>query len=124
MGFIFLDRKRRAVAKASMETAAKRVVRRNLSPVIAPEGTRSPPDSLLPFKKGAFHLALQSSSPIVPMLIYKAGSHWPRTGYYCRRSGTLRVRFLAPIELEAENPDELQSDVDKIRGRFLEELGQ
>jgi 1-acyl-sn-glycerol-3-phosphate acyltransferase len=36
---------------------------------IAPEGTRSPTGELLPFKKGAFYLALEASLPILPVTI-------------------------------------------------------
>jgi len=36
---------------------------------IFPEGTRSKKSELLPFKKGAFHIAMQNKLPIVPVVI-------------------------------------------------------
>lgn len=36
---------------------------------IFPEGTRSKKEELLPFKKGAFHIAMMNKLPIVPVII-------------------------------------------------------
>lgn len=36
---------------------------------IFPEGTRSKRVNLLPFKKGAFHIAVQNKLPIVPVIV-------------------------------------------------------
>ena len=54
-----------APALASLESGT--------SLVIAPEGTRSPTPRLLPFKKGAFHLAMQAGVPMIPVVIRNAG---------------------------------------------------
>ena len=40
---------------------------RRVSVMIFAEGTRSPTDDLLPFKDGAFHLAIESRVPILPI---------------------------------------------------------
>lgn len=50
--------------------SANHLWRPQLSLFIFPEGTRSasPVPSLLPFKKGAFHLAVQAQLPIVPIV--------------------------------------------------------
>lgn len=36
---------------------------------IFPEGTRSKKGHILPFKKGAFHIAMTNKLPIVPVVI-------------------------------------------------------
>src|SRR5947209_8013593 len=64
-GYVEVDRDNPARAIASMKAAAARV-RQGLVVTVYPEGTRSADGSVLPFKKGAFHLALEAQVPIVP----------------------------------------------------------
>jgi lysophosphatidate acyltransferase len=68
---VFIDRANRATARAAFDDAAAHMRREKQSVFIFPEGTRSyaaKPD-LLPFKKGAFHLAIQAQVPIVPIVV-------------------------------------------------------
>ena len=68
---VFIDRENRATARAAFDSAAAHMRREKQSVFIFPEGTRSyaaTPD-LLPFKKGAFHLAIQAQVPIVPIVV-------------------------------------------------------
>jgi len=67
-GCIPIDRGNRSQAIRSLEAAAERI-RGGTSVVLYPEGTRSTDGRLQPFKKGAFHLALQAGVPIVPVAI-------------------------------------------------------
>ena len=48
---------------------AREVVRAGYSFGVFVEGTRAMPGELLPFKKGAFHLALQTGVPVIPVAI-------------------------------------------------------
>ena len=69
-GTVFIDRANRATAMAAFDGAAREMRRDRQSVFIFPEGTRSyfdEPD-LLPFKKGAFHLAIKAGVPVVPMV--------------------------------------------------------
>ena len=70
-GFIPVDREERSRSGAAVEAALHRL-RGGRSVVVFPEETRSPSGELLPFKKGAAHLALKSGLPILPLGI--AGS--------------------------------------------------
>src|SRR5690242_12457646 len=63
-----VDRSDREAAIASIERAAE-VMKRGLHMTIYPEGTRSRDGTLLPFKKGPFHLAVKSGFPVVPITI-------------------------------------------------------
>lgn len=71
MGFvnvIAIDRSNPERAKKSMEKA-RQVIEMGYSFGVFAEGTRALPGELLPFKKGAFHLALQTGADIVPVAI-------------------------------------------------------
>jgi 1-acyl-sn-glycerol-3-phosphate acyltransferase len=72
-GFIPIDRGDRTQAIKSLGRAAARI-RAGASVILFPEGTRSRTGKLAPFKKGAFHLALETQVPIVPIAISGSGS--------------------------------------------------
>jgi lysophosphatidate acyltransferase len=70
-GSIFIDRKNSKDAREAMKGAASEIQSKRQSVYMFPEGTRSyaKEPMLLPFKKGAFHLAVQAGVPIVPCVV-------------------------------------------------------
>lgn len=70
-GTVFIDRKNTKDARGAMAGAAREIQQRKQSVYMFPEGTRSyaKEPELLPFKKGAFHLAVQAGVPIVPVVV-------------------------------------------------------
>jgi len=69
-GSVFLDRANSKDARQAMSGAADEMRTKRQSVYMFPEGTRSyaKEPTLLPFKKGAFHLAVQAQVPIVPVV--------------------------------------------------------
>jgi 1-acyl-sn-glycerol-3-phosphate acyltransferase len=67
-GFISIDRSDRTHAIRSLDRA-RALLASGTHVWIAPEGTRSRSGTLLPFKKGAFYLALEASLPILPVTL-------------------------------------------------------
>jgi lysophosphatidate acyltransferase len=67
---VFINRTNRALSRATFDTAAQTMTTARQSVFIFPEGTRSYASDpmLLPFKKGAFHLAVQAQVPIIPVV--------------------------------------------------------
>ncbi len=94
-GYIPLDRSDGRKALKSMEDAAGRV-RGGKSVIIFPEGTRTRDGKLLPFKRGAFLLAVKASVPVVPVAI--EGSFGVNPGGALRLySGKILIHILAPL---------------------------
>jgi 1-acyl-sn-glycerol-3-phosphate acyltransferase len=69
---------------------------RRVSVMIFPEGTRSRTDELLPFKDGAFKIAIESGVPILPIAV--AGTRYCMAkGSFAFRRAHAKARVLAPI---------------------------
>jgi 1-acyl-sn-glycerol-3-phosphate acyltransferase len=90
-----VDRGDREAAIESVQ-AATAVLRKGLHMLIYPEGTRSSNGRLLPFKKGPFHLAMDSGVSIVPVTVLGTYESWPKTRF-ALRPGTATVVFHPPI---------------------------
>ncbi len=68
-GNILLNRKHHKSAMARMGVAKQFILERKLSVYMFPEGTRNHGAAkLLPFKRGAFHLAVGTQVPLVPVV--------------------------------------------------------
>jgi len=119
-GFILFDRSDRDAAIAACDDAAERI-KQGYSLCIAPEGTRSYSRKLEPFKKGAFHIALQTGAPIVPIVAKNATEFWPR-GQQFVRPGTLKVEILKPVSTRNWNRENLDEQLSKLQQRFARAL--
>ena len=91
-----VDRGDREAAIESVRFAIG-VLRKGLHMVVFPEGTRSSDGRLQPFKKGPFHLAMDSGVPVVPVTMLGTYECWPKTRF-ALRPGTATVVFHPPID--------------------------
>ena len=94
-----VDRGNREAAIESVN-AAIRVMQCGLHMLVFPEGTRTSDGRLLPFKKGPFHLAMDSGAPVVPITVLGTFESWPKTRF-ALRPGTATVVFHEPIDPRA-----------------------
>ncbi|MEM8906865.1 MAG: HAD-IB family hydrolase [Bacteroidota bacterium] len=121
-GVIFLDRKNREKAIEAMKPAVD-ALKSGTSIIIFPEGTRSYDYQLGPFKKGAFHLAMQAGVPLIPIIIKNAHDAMPR-GTNLFRPTAIEVIVAPPISTADWDLPQLNERIDKVRQLFLRELGQ
>lgn len=125
MGFVnvvAIDRSNKERAVQSLKVAVERL-RAGISFGVCPEGTRAKPGEMLPFKKGAFHMAAQAGVPIAPIALRNTdklmgkgtGEAWP---------GTIEMVFLPPVETSwVKSDQDLDSLVQQVQNAIMKELG-
>ena len=97
--YIALRRGKKTSMHRMMEKSEE-ALRKGNSMMIFPEGTRSPDGCLQPFKTGAFHLALNTRLPILPIVIDGTSRAIRKGGFLISRNHGIRVRILDPVRYE------------------------
>lgn len=95
-GNLIIDRDHARSALDSLAAAAETIRREKISVWFMPEGHRNTSGTLLPFKSGAFRLAIAAGVPILPVVAAPIAAVIDPPGRRLRR-GTLRVRVLDPV---------------------------
>ncbi len=123
-GNILINRQRRLKAIAGLSQAAEAILNRKVSIWIFPEGTRNRlQEGLLPFKKGAFYMAIEAGVPIVPIVSSSLKTILPRRG--CRLSGGIvRIKVLDPIPTQGLTPQDVDLLARQIREKMLAALSE
>ncbi len=88
-----------------------------------PEGTRSAPGTLLPFKKGGFIMAIQAQVPVVPVAMHGAYGAMKR-GSAIINPVTISVRIGQPIETTGLTMVDRDVIVEKVRASITTLLEQ
>ncbi|CAI6089690.1 hypothetical protein V2G26_006900 [Clonostachys chloroleuca] len=122
-GTIFIDRKNSKDARDAMQGAANEITSRRQSVYMFPEGTRSytKEPALLPFKKGAFHLAVQAGVPIVPVVVANY-SHVLYIKSFVFNAGRIPIKVLDPIPTKGLKPSDVDELTRTTRELMLKEL--
>lgn len=122
-GTVFIDRANAGSAIKAMEPLINAIKIDRKSIIIAPEGTRTLSPKLAPFKKGAFHMALQAGVPMVPIVIHNAGDVAPKNEFLMRPA-KVRVDVLPAVDTSKWSTQTMNQHVAEVRGMFLKALGQ
>jgi 1-acyl-sn-glycerol-3-phosphate acyltransferase len=125
MGFvnvIAIDRSNRERAVETLKIATDRL-RSGVSFMVCPEGTRAQPGEMLPFKKGAFHMAVEAGVPIVPIALKNSDvlmgkgtrEAWP---------GTIEMVMMPPVDTSwVKTDDDLDELVTRVQSMIMQEIG-
>lgn len=89
----------------------KASIREGRSIVIFPEGARVPVGESRPYARGFEALYKHCNAKVVPF-VTDAGLWWP-SGFTTKRSGTITLRFLPPIEA-GKNPNEFALELENL----------
>lgn len=117
-GTVFIDRKDGGTAKATVNTAGQAINTRGSRVLMFPEGTRHGGRQLLPFKKGAFHLAIDAQCPVQPVVVSRyhfLDSHNKRFD-----SGNAIVSILPPIPTEGMTRDDLPKLLNQVHSMMAD----
>lgn len=113
------------IDRASKESRAKSVeelkedLARGQSILIFPEGTMNKSDKpLTDFYDGAFRLAIETQTPIAPMVIINARNLFPRADPLAARPGVITCIFDTPIEVSGLLADDLESLKGKVYNKM------
>lgn len=126
MGFVnimAIDRTNRERAIETVRAATERI-RSGVSFGVFAEGTRARPGELLPFKKGAFHMAIDAGVPIVPVAM-KHTDVLMGKGTGLARPGTIEMVIFPPVSTEGlstDNDEDVAGLIRETRERIAEEL--
>lgn len=122
-GVYFINRQRARTAMTLMADLGDLMVKDNLKVWIYPEGTRNDNGDLLPFKKGAFYLAIQAQVPIIPV-VYSSFSSFYNVKKKLFTSGTIRVQVLDAVPTSGLTDADVTKLVDtcyqSMRSTFLQ----
>ena len=120
IGIIPVDRSNSAAAIESARSATRNL-KTGKSYVVYPEGTRSPDGRLLPFKKGAFLMAVDAGVPVVPITVSGSSRVMPK-GKVRVLPGTIRLTIHEPISTTGYSRANVSQLVDLVRTRVVSAL--
>ena len=114
LGLPRIDRKNAKANFEKINDSINQVIKLGNSIMIFPEGKRSNQKELLPFKKGASHIAKNFNLPIIPVVSHNAHNLMVK-GKVWLKSGEIKIEILDPIyNVNDFSVDELTSKLESL----------
>jgi 1-acyl-sn-glycerol-3-phosphate acyltransferase len=117
------DRRLGPSAHRAINEQVTAVVTEGLSLMIFPEGTRSESHEMLPFKKGAFRIAVDNDMPVVPVTIVGTLEAWKPHSKLIH-GGRVRLVIHDPIPTTDLDRNLLNDLRDRVRSTVAEALNR
>jgi 1-acyl-sn-glycerol-3-phosphate acyltransferase len=122
MGMIEVDRSNPEAAANSIDRAVAHL-QNGKSVILFPEGTRNRGEGLLPFKKGAFVLAIKAQVPIVPVVLIGAEKAIAPDTIFLYPA-TIRMIFHNPIDTTGKDLEQRNELLEQTRSVMKQTLLQ
>jgi 1-acyl-sn-glycerol-3-phosphate acyltransferase len=122
--YITVDRSDRD-SKAEMIEKSVESLKKGISIMIFPEGTRSATGEMGLFRTGAFRIAIRTDKPILPVIIDGTGGILPKKSLVFRSGHILKIRILDPVSPGAFGtgmPEELSLKFHLMMQNAIEEM--
>ncbi|NNM47766.1 1-acylglycerol-3-phosphate O-acyltransferase [Knoellia koreensis] len=103
--------------RATIAAGAAHALDQGLPLLVFPEGTTSRTGDLLPFKPGAFQIAIRHGVPIIPVLVTDSREVWPAKRLKVK-AATVRVVVTAPLATEGLAESRVVDLSAMVRGRL------
>lgn len=113
-GSVLVDRNDDRSRRSSYEYM-KKVLAQKIYMCIYPEGSRNRTKELLkPFYDGAFKLAVETKTEIIPSLLFNTGKAMPVNKFFYLLPAKLEMHFLEPVSSENITSSELKEKIFEI----------
>lgn len=116
-GDIPIRRGEQSSAKGAIATC-RRWLEKGMPVMFFPEGTRSQTDELLPFKDGAFRLAIDAQADVLPIAVSGTRKSLPKHSWRFQRAEA-RVMVGVPISTRGMGPADLEPLRERARREIL-----
>jgi 1-acyl-sn-glycerol-3-phosphate acyltransferase len=117
-GQVFIKRQDSEKAVETLRKSQKRIKRKRLSLLLAPEGSRKHPGIIGPFKKGPFRMAIDLGYPVV-LVYFEGNRELSEGGLLLTRSGTCTAHIHPPIDTSDWKIETLEKHIKETRDRYL-----
>ncbi|PAV58947.1 hypothetical protein WR25_18928, partial [Diploscapter pachys] len=116
---IFVERFKKTDPMRAVDTCVDKMTKKNLKLWVFPEGTRNRHGGMLPFKKGAFNIAIKAQAPIIPMVTSDYRPFYSKPRKYFHFGGEIITQIMDPIETKGLTLDDAPKLAEEVREKML-----